>query len=227
MRPDLPDRREFIYEPPQLEPIEILHIDEALLCVNKPADLLSVPGRTENLADCLISRLHLQYPEALLVHRLDVATSGVMVFARTREAQRHLGLQFEKRFTEKTYIAQVYGHTHDSGHINLPLRADWPERPRQMVCFEHGKSAQTDWVKLNDNQSSSRLSLHPITGRSHQLRVHMWAMGHPILGDRIYAPDEAFRAAPRLCLHAESLTLRHPNGGKPITITTPCPNFGL
>lgn len=157
------------------------------------------------------------------MHRLDVATSGVMVFARTPEAQRHLGLQFEKRYTEKTYAARIAGHIPESGHINLPLRADWPERPRQMVCFEHGKTAQTNWVKEEEYQGSSRVSLHPITGRSHQLRVHMWAVGHPILGDRIYAGDEVFNAAPRLCLHAQSLTVRHPIGGAPLTVTTSCP----
>ncbi|MEP6341694.1 MAG: pseudouridine synthase [Maricaulaceae bacterium] len=222
MRPELPARREFIYNPPSTD-IDILYADEALIFVNKPADLLSVPGRGEALADCLISRLQSIHPEALLIHRLDVATSGVMVFARTPEAQRHLGLQFEKRYTEKTYTALIAGHPQDSGHINLPLRADWPERPRQMVCFEHGKSAQTDWVKTQDNQNSSRVSLHPITGRSHQLRVHMWTMGHPILGDRIYAGDDVFEAAPRLCLHAENLTVRHPIGGKPVSVTSPCP----
>lgn len=222
MRPELPARREFTYKPPSTD-IDILYADEALIFVNKPADLLSVPGRGDALSDCLISRLKSIHPAALLVHRLDVATSGVMVFARTPEAQRHLGLQFEKRYTEKTYVALIAGHPQDSGHVNLPLRADWPERPRQMVCFEHGKSAQTDWVKTHDDQNSSRVSLHPITGRSHQLRVHMWAMGHPILGDRIYAGDDVFKAAPRLCLHAESLTVRHPIGGKPVSVTSPCP----
>ena len=222
MRPALPERREFTYKPPSGN-LEILHADAALLFVNKPADLLSVPGRGEDLADCVMTRLQLIHPEALLVHRLDVATSGVMLFARTPEAQRHLGLQFEKRYTQKTYTALVAGQTQDSGHINLPLRADWPERPRQMVCFEHGKTAQTDWVKTQESKTFSRVKLHPITGRSHQLRVHMWAIGHPILGDRIYAADDVFKAAPRLCLHAESLTVRHPNGGKALTVSTPCP----
>ena len=223
MRPALPDRREFIYAPPTGE-LEILHIDDALIFVNKPADLLSVPGRADDMHDCVISRLQDLYPEALLVHRLDVATSGVMVFARTPEAQRHLGLQFEKRYTQKTYIAEVFGHVSaDSGHINLPLIADWPNRPRQMISFEHGKNAQTNWAKSKENQLSTRVSLHPITGRSHQLRVHMWAIGHPILGDRIYAGDEAFKAHSRLCLHAERLMVRHPNGGDEITVIAPCP----
>ena len=223
MRPGLPDRREFIYKPPT-GALEILHSDDALIFVNKPADLLSVPGRGEDMSDCVVSRLQEKHPEALPIHRLDVATSGVMVFAKTPSAQRHLGLQFEKRYTEKTYIAEVNGHIAvDSGHINLPLIADWPNRPRQMVSFSHGKNAQTNWIKENKKQSSTRVSLRPITGRSHQLRVHMWAIGHPILGDRIYAVDEIFHASPRLCLHAQSLTVKHPNGGEPITVTTPCP----
>jgi len=222
MRPALPQRREFIYSPPAGAP-KILHIDDALIFVDKPAGLLSVPGRGVEMGDCVVSRLQALHPDALLVHRLDVATSGVMVFARTPEAQRHLGLQFEKRYTQKTYIADVNGRVvADSGHVNLPLIADWPNRPRQMVSFEHGKNAQTNWKKDKEKQHSTRVSLYPTTGRSHQLRVHMWAIGHPILGDRIYAPDEVFNASPRLCLHAQELTLRHPNGGKPITVSTPC-----
>jgi len=223
MRPALPQRREFIYSPPA-GALTILHIDDALIFVDKPADLLSVPGRGADMKDCVLSRLQALHPDTLLVHRLDVATSGVMVFARSPEAQRHIGLQFEKRYTQKTYIANVNGKIlADSGHVNLPLIADWPNRPRQMVSFEHGKPAQTNWGKDNVIEDFTRVSLHPITGRSHQLRVHMWAIGHPILGDRIYAADEVFNASPRLCLHAQKLTIRHPNGGEPITVTTPCP----
>lgn len=221
--PPLPPRRAFHYAPPT-GPLDILYDDDELIFVNKPADLLSVPGKGEALTDCVISRLHKSYPEALLVHRLDVATSGVMVFARTPHAQRHLGLQFEKRYTQKIYSAQLAGHMGaDSGYVNLPLCADWPHRPRQMVSFEHGKPSVTHWVKTEEKQAVTRVSLYPVTGRSHQLRVHMWAIGHPILGDRIYAHDEVFNAAPRLCLHAESLTLRRPSGGEPLTISSPCP----
>ena len=223
MRPALPPRRAFTYDPPQGE-LEILHADDALIFVNKPSGLLSVPGRGEGMADCVVSRLHLQYCDALLVHRLDVATSGVMVFAHSPQAQRHLGLQFEKRYTEKVYAAQVAGKVSgESGYVNLPLRADWPARPRQMVCFEQGKPSQTHWTKADVTSSSTHMILHPVTGRSHQLRVHMWAMGHPILGDRIYAADDVFNASPRLCLHAQSLKVRHPNGGEPITITSNTP----
>lgn len=153
-----------------------------------------------------------------------MATSGVMVFAKTPHAQRHIGLQFEKRYTEKTYIARVAGHIHgESGHINLPLITDWPNRPMQHVNFERGKSAQTDWTVLNREDGATRVALRPKTGRSHQLRVHMLAIGHPILGDRLYAHDDAFRAAKRLQLHAETLRLRHPVGGEWMTFTAPCP----
>ena len=219
--PALPDRRDFDYAPP-IAPPNILHLDEDLIIVDKPAGLLSVPGR--DLPDSLQSRLKDTHPESLLVHRLDMATSGIMVFARNKAAQRHLGLQFERRHTTKTYIARVTGRpAGQSGRINLPLIADWPNRPRRMVSFEHGKASLTDWEVLNDEDGSTRLSLHPITGRSHQLRVHCWAMGHPILGDRIYALDDVFEAAPTLQLHAWKLGLRHPKDGTPVMFESPCP----
>ena len=141
----------------------------------------------------LQSRLLALYPDSLLVHRLDMATSGVMVFARNKTAQRHLGLQFERRHTSKTYIARVDGNiAGETGRINLPLIADWPNRPRQMVSWERGKPSITDWEVIAREEAATRLALHPVTGRSHQLRVHCWAMGHPILGDRIYAVDKVF-----------------------------------
>jgi len=217
----LPERRAFDYAPPT-GPLSILHLDEDLIVVDKPSGLLSVPGR--ELPDCLETRLRAEYPETLLVHRLDMATSGVMVFARNKAAQRHLGLQFERRHTCKTYIALVDGEVHgESGRITLPLIADWPNRPRQMVSFEHGKPSVTDWEVLDRQAGTTRLALHPITGRSHQLRVHCWAIGHPILGDRIYAIDPIFEAAPTLRLHAKTLGLRHPADGTPMTFTADCP----
>jgi tRNA pseudouridine32 synthase/23S rRNA pseudouridine746 synthase len=222
--PPLPARRNFTYAPPPAASLTILYQDDDLLFVDKPEGLLSVPGKGEALKDCVVSRLQSQYPEALLVHRLDVATSGVMVFARNAPAQRHLGLQFEKRYTQKIYTAKVAGHVAaDSGYINLPLCADWPNRPRQMVSFEQGKASQTHWIKEAFEQEYTLMSLHPVTGRSHQLRVHMWALGHAILGDRIYALDEVFKAAPRLSLHAETLRLRRPDGGDYISVSAPCP----
>ena len=160
--------------------------DEDLIFINKSAGLLSVPGKTE--PDCVEARLRDTHPNALTVHRLDMATSGVMVFAKNKAAQRHLGLQFERRHLEKTYIAVVDGQVEgDEGHIDLPLRADWPNRPLQMVCHEQGRPSQTDWKVLERYEDRTRLELTPLTGRSHQLRVHLLAIGHPILGDEFYA----------------------------------------
>ncbi|MFW8635943.1 RluA family pseudouridine synthase [Cribrihabitans pelagius] len=200
------------YNPPQ-EPLDILHHDAEILAVNKPAGLLSVPGRGEHLADCLLSRVQAVFPEALLVHRLDRDTSGVMVFALTPHAQRHLSMQFEKRSTKKTYVARVNGRLEPrSGTVDLPLIVDWPNRPRQMVCHETGKPAVTDWRVLKYEEGATRVRLMPKTGRSHQLRVHMLALGHPILGDALYA-EGAARAHPRLMLHSEELRIQHPDGG--------------
>ena len=219
--PPLPDRRSFTYAPPS-DPLKFIYEDEDLLVVDKPAGLLSVPGR--DLPDSLQTRLKDLDPKSLLVHRLDMATSGLMVFARNKAAQRHLGLQFERRHTTKSYLAYVAGRVDgNSGRINLPLFADWPNRPRQKVDWNWGKSSLTDWEVRDREDTSTRLALHPITGRSHQLRVHCWAVGHPILGDRIYAQDEVFEAAPRLMLHAWKLGLRHPTGGEPIEFESPCP----
>jgi len=200
------------YTPPDT-PLEILHEDHEILVANKPAGLLSVPGKGPDLADCLISRLEVAYPQVLLVHRLDRDTSGVMVFGLTPHAQRHLGLQFEKRQTRKTYLARVAGRLEPkTGTVDLPLIVDWPNRPLQKVDPETGKPAVTDWRVMKASDAESRVKLYPQTGRSHQLRVHMLALGHPILGDPLYAPDTAERY-PRMMLHAEELRLRHPDGG--------------
>jgi len=210
------------YTPPQ-EPLVILHDDHHLLLVDKPSGLLSVPGKGAHLADCLLTRVQAVFPEALLVHRLDRDTSGVMVFALTAQAQRHLGLQFEKRQVKKTYVARVWGRVVErTGTVDLPLIVDWPNRPLQHVDFENGKAAITDWRLLRHEENTSRLRLQPQTGRSHQLRVHMKEIGHPILGDPFYATGEA-RNAPRLMLHAETLHLRHPDGGKGMRFTAKCP----
>ena len=211
------------YAPPD-EPLNVIHADHAILIVDKPAGLLSVPGKGEDLADCLIARVQMVYPEALLVHRLDRDTSGVMVFALTRHAQRELSLQFEKRKVRKTYRARLSGHLEPKeGHVDLPLIVDWPNRPRQHVDHENGKPAQTDWKVLgHDEDGTTRVRLFPLTGRSHQLRVHMQSLGHPILGDALYAEGEA-RDQPRLMLHAESLRFNHPETGRGVTFTAPCP----
>jgi tRNA pseudouridine32 synthase/23S rRNA pseudouridine746 synthase len=210
------------YAPPQ-DPLRILHQDQALLVVDKPSGLLSVPGKGPHLADCLIARVQAVFPDALLVHRLDRDTSGVMVFALTAQAQRHLGLQFEKRQTKKTYSAIVAGHVAErSGVVDLPLIVDWPNRPLQMVDFENGRQAITEWRVARHEGDNTRMRLFPQTGRSHQLRVHMREIGHPILGDPFYATGPA-RDAPRLMLHAEELRLRHPEGGKGMRFRAPVP----
>lgn len=201
------------YTPPT-DPLDILHEDHEIVVVNKPAGLLSVPGRGEHLADCLLTRVKDVFPQTLLVHRLDRDTSGVMVFAQTPHAQRNLSMQFEKRSVKKTYIARVWGRLEPkSGTVDLPLIVDWPNRPRQMVDHLSGKPAMTDWRVLKASDAESRVRLMPKTGRSHQLRVHMQALGHPILGDPFYAEGEA-RDHPRLMLHSEELRLRHPDGGE-------------
>ena len=210
------------YTPPDT-PLSVLHADHEILLVDKPAGLLSVPGKGPDLADCLIERLRGPFPEVLLVHRLDRDTSGVMVFALTPHAQRHLGLQFEKRQTRKRYIARVAGVPAEArGRIELPLIVDWPNRPKQKVCHETGRPALTDWELMRADADSARLRLHPLTGRSHQLRVHLAAIGHPILGDPFYAEGPA-RAHPRMMLHAERLAFRHPDGGRGVSFTAPCP----
>ncbi|ALG91554.1 MULTISPECIES: RluA family pseudouridine synthase [Actibacterium] len=210
------------YSPPDT-PLDILYQDHELLIANKPAGLLSVPGKGAHLADCLLSRVQAAFPEALLVHRLDRDTSGVMVFALTPNAQRHLGLQFEKRMVKKTYVAQVWGRlAPKTGTVDLPLIVDWPNRPKQMVDHENGRAAVTDWRVVRSDETTTRVRLYPKTGRSHQLRVHMLALGHPILGDPFYA-EGAARAAERLMLHAENLRLRHPDGGRGMSFSVKCP----
>ncbi len=196
--------------------------------VNKPAGLLSVPGKGPEKADCLIARLLALHPQVLLVHRLDTDTSGVMVFAMNKEAQGALGQQFEKRQTKKVYLARLWGRlSPEAGQVDLPLIVDWPNRPRQHVNHETGRPAQTDWRVVKHSPAEAkrpetRVRLMPLTGRSHQLRVHMAALGHPILGDPLYAGGEA-QDYPRLMLHAESLRFRHPDTGKSMTHSAPCP----
>jgi tRNA pseudouridine32 synthase/23S rRNA pseudouridine746 synthase len=213
---------DYTYDPPDV-PLTLIHHDAEIVVVNKPAGLLSVPGKGEGKADCLIERLRGVFPEVLLVHRLDQDTSGVMVFALTRAAQGHLGQQFEKRQTKKVYLARLAGRLEPAtGRVDLPLTVDWPNRPRQHVNHETGRPAQTDWRVVKRLPQETRVRLMPLTGRSHQLRVHMAELGHAILGDPLYAEGEA-RNHPRLMLHAESLRLRHPDSGKSLTFSAPCP----
>lgn len=218
----------FLYQPPDV-PLEVLHHDDQLLVVNKPSGLLSVPGKGEHLGDCMLARVQRAFPDALLVHRLDMDTSGVMIFALTPHAQRHLGLQFEKRQAKKGYVARLWGKLEPrEGEVDLPLAVDWPNRPRQKVDHEKGRQAHTAWKvvryeKAADGAPVTRVRLMPTTGRSHQLRVHMKELGHPILGDPLYAEGPALEAADRLQLHAESLRIRHPNGGHGMTFRAPVP----
>ena len=210
------------YNPPQ-DPLVVLHQDHEILVVDKPSGLLSVPGKGEHLADCLIARVQAAFPSALLVHRLDRDTSGVMIFGLTPHAQRHLGKQFEDRRTKKTYVARVWGEVAaTTGTIDLPLIVDWPNRPLQMVDHENGRSAVTDYRVMRVGKGESRVRLYPKTGRSHQLRVHMKEIGHPILGDPFYSTGPA-RDFPRLMLHSETLQFLHPDGGQGMRVTAKAP----
>ncbi|BAN99211.1 pseudouridine synthase [Plautia stali symbiont] len=211
------------YNPP-LDPwLHILYQDEHIMVVNKPSGLLSVPGRLEEHKDSVMTRIQRDFPQAESVHRLDMATSGVIVVALTKAAERELKRQFREREPAKQYVARVWGHpAAEQGMIDLPLICDWPNRPKQMVSVELGKPAQTEYqVLAYDADNSARVQLKPITGRSHQLRVHLLALGHPILGDRFYAHPEALAMAPRLQLHTESLTITHPAFGNSMAFRQP------
>ena len=211
-----------LYAPPDA-PLRLIHQSAHLVLFDKPSGLLTVPGKGAHLADCLIARVRRQFPAALLVHRLDRDTSGLVVFALTHAAQRDLNLQFEQRRTTKTYVARVWGQMAvPEGRVDLPLTVDWPNRPLQHVNHETGRPAVTDWLVVDRGNGETRVRLMPLTGRSHQLRVHMQAIGHPILGDPFYASGPA-RDFPRLMLHAESLGFRDPGSGESVSFSAPCP----
>lgn len=210
------------YCPPS-EPLAVLHEDHEIVVVDKPAGLLSVPGKGEHLSDCLLNRVQEAFPTALLVHRLDRDTSGVMIFGLSPHAQRNLSMQFEKRSVKKTYIARVWGRLEPkTGRVEFPLIVDWPNRPRQKVCHETGKPAITDWRVMRQAEFETRVKLMPKTGRSHQLRVHMLAIGHPILGDPLYA-EGAAATYPRLMLHSQELRLSHPESGRGLSFKANAP----
>ena len=203
------------YNPPMTPYLSIVYQDDDLLIVNKPSGLLTVPGKDPKHADCLIARVNRVFPTAKIVHRLDMATSGIICLAMHKEAHRNLSIQFQDRKTAKRYIARVFGKLEQqTGSVDLPLICDWPNRPKQMVDHDNGKPSLTHFKVLEREQDATRVELTPITGRSHQLRVHMLSLGHPILGDKLYAHPEAFAMAPRLQLHAEMLTLAHPVSGE-------------
>ena len=211
------------YRPPQSPYLDILYQDEALLVLNKPSGLLSVPGKALEHQDSLQLRVQRVFPTARTVHRLDMATSGLLVMALTLDAQRELNWQFERRQTQKHYIARLEGRLQtQTGTVDLPLICDWPNRPKQMVCFSRGKPAQTLFENIGYEENATRVRLTPVTGRSHQLRVHMQWLGHPICGDKFYgsAPDEKTE---RLQLHAAMLGLRHPLTGQWLEFRSPAP----
>lgn len=205
-----------VYQPPKYPRLCPLYQDEHILVLDKPSGLLSVPGRLADYHDSILSRVRENHPQAEAVHRLDMATSGVMLIALSKMAERELKRQFRQREPEKNYQALVWGHPAAAqGVIDLPLICDWPKRPKQKVCHDTGKAARTEWQVLDYlTDNTTRLLLIPYTGRSHQLRVHMQALGHPILGDRFYATGEALARSDRLLLHASRLGVNHPLTGE-------------
>lgn len=204
--------------------VDIIYSDSSLVIANKPWDVLSVPGRGEDKQDCLWRRVQAEFPTARVVHRLDYATSGLMVLALTLEAQRDISRSFQERKTDKLYQAIISGKPSEKqGSVDLPLICDWENRPLQIVDHEHGKNALTHWKVTGEDSKGTRVELTPITGRSHQLRVHMQAMGHPIIGDRFYADEDSKALSDRLLLHAERLSFPHPETGKVVEFTVPCP----
>lgn len=231
--------------------LELVYSDGSLLVANKPAGLLAVPGRGEDKQDCLSMRIQQQFPDALVVHRLDMATSGLMVFARGAEMQRRLSEMFREREVEKRYLAVVTGRLDAAGEVGLPIGADWPNRPLRKIDAELGKPSLTRYRVLGNEKSVraevskqeqpgdsaslslrpsihqgerdfelTRVELEPVTGRTHQLRVHMAAIGHPILGDALYGDASS---APRLLLHACSLSFAHPLGGELLSFVSEVP----
>jgi tRNA pseudouridine32 synthase/23S rRNA pseudouridine746 synthase len=239
---------EIDYLPPPDRGLALVHADDDLVVVVKPAGLLSVPGRGADRADCMASRVQARFADALIVHRLDMATSGLLVFGRGPEVQRRLSMAFAGRDVHKRYEAVVRGLVaRPQGEIDLPLITDWPRRPRQTVCFERGKPSLTRFhvIDRDEARGTTRVGLEPVTGRSHQLRVHLMALGHPIVGDPLYGTDAASplptghalaggpddagdvegsgATASRLLLHATELSLAHPRDGLPRTWSSPAP----
>lgn len=216
--------KKFNYHPP-LSPIQILHQDDDIIVINKPSGLLSNPGIAPETKDCAVSRLQQELGQAILVHRLDCETSGVMVFAKNKQAESHLKKQFEARQTRKVYLAEVDGTPKQlEGSIKLALIADKQNVPLQKVDQESGKEAVTHYRVLQTSSTSSLIELKPVTGRTHQLRVHLLSIGHTILGDNFYANDRVLNMRSRLCLHAMSLSFTHPTTNKQVSYYCPA-NF--
>ena len=216
--------RPFEYLPPTEPYLDIRYQDDHIIILDKQAGLLTVPGKDPMHQDCLENRVKEKFPEAKTVHRLDMDTSGLVVMGLNKASHRHLSLQFQNRNVDKVYEALVYGIPDEvSGTIDLPLICDWPNRPKQHVDYERGKKSITNWHLMEKGTDIGRIHLKPITGRSHQLRVHLMSIGHPILGDRFYADDDAFKMRDRLCLHAKELTIMHPVLKEKITFESRVP----
>jgi tRNA pseudouridine32 synthase / 23S rRNA pseudouridine746 synthase len=205
---------------------ERVHVDAHCIVALKPSGLLAVPGLGARGQDCLAARVRDEFADALVVHRLDMSTSGLMLFARGAAAQRALSAAFAAREVHKRYVAVVHGRVAPHvGEIDLPLLADWPNRPKQKVDREHGKPSLTRWrvLAFDAERNATRLELEPVTGRAHQLRVHLLAIGHPLLGDALYAPTAVLAQADRLLLHASALRFTHPATGAPIALESAAP----
>lgn len=213
-----------VYNPPRTPYVSIVHRDDDILVLDKPSGLLSVPGILPALSDSLITRVREQFPQAHMINRIDMDTSGLVLMALNKQANAAISRQFENRTTQKLYSAVVWGHVkEDEGFIDLPLGSDIDNKPCHRVDHKNGRPSQTQWrVVERLSTQATRLHLVPLTGRTHQLRVHMKAIGHPILGDKFYTEGEALAAAPRLMLHAEQLGFVHPNG-QAMSFTAPCP----
>jgi len=197
--------------------IKILYEDDDLLLVNKPDLLLSIPGRHPLNKDCLITRLQVDFPTASVVHRLDLDTSGVMIIPLNKLAHSNISRQFQDRKVFKEYIAMIYGRLEaKTGEISLSIAPDWANRPLQVIDHRRGKTAFTRFKTIGRVGARTRILLQPVTGRSHQLRLHMQAIGHPILGCDLYAHPEALCMANRLMLHATRIRLIHPTTGRPL-----------
>lgn len=215
----------FVYNPPYNPYLNVIYQDQDIVVLNKPSGLLSVPGREAWHKDSLALRVLRVWPTASVVHRLDMATSGIMILTLRKSAQSHMGRQFQRKVIDKTYFARVEGIIeNESGLIDLPLRCDWENRPRQIVDFEQGKSSQTEWQVVKREKQTTLVKLTPLTGRTHQLRVHMQQLGHPIVGDEFYATALGIKLSPqRLALHAASITLTHPSSELRVTFDCPAP----
>lgn len=206
--------------------LDILFVDDDIIVVDKPADLLSVPGRDPSNFDSVYSRLCEMYDEVHTTHRLDMKTSGVMIFARHKDSLRHLNKQFEKRIPQKQYQAILEGKlTPNTGAVNFPLICDWPNRPKQMICYEHGKPSLTRWHVIEYINDKTRVNYFPKTGRSHQLRLHSIGLGHRIVGDDLYMTEDEIskNTAHRMMLHAHSIELFHPSTNEKVVFISPIP----